>query len=332
MKENQKKLKPHDAPLRDKRLGRMVMLSGLLHVVLLLVLVSAAKRPQSKTLPPQTYTVSLVAPAALGLSSARPPAPSSKKTESVVVSPLPKPELPKPPKVKNEPKKPRVNKKVHTEKKTKPKVVKPQKKKQAVKIASKKTLKLKKKPPKKGEEKTSQRKKNVVKKTLQKPSSPQKRRDQQITAEERDRQISAALGKIRQHVKSDQAQLATPRTPNSGQGDAGGGSTPVRGLAFIMYTEEVKRRVKQGWIVAEQKPGLTAMVRFGILANGEVVNIALAERSGSMVFDESAMRAVRKASPLPPPPEAYRNEFTRQQVEVVFGETRRVQSREAWSN
>ncbi len=323
MKKNQKNLEPRDAPPKDRRLGRMVMLSGLLHVGLLLVLVSAANRPQSKPLTPQTYTVSLVAPAALGLSSEPPPAPSSKKTESVVAAPPPKPEPPKPPEVKNEPKKPRVNKKIHTEKK----------KKQAVKIASKKTLKPKKKPPKKIEEKKPQRKKNVGKKTLQKPPSPQKRRDpQQITAEERDRQILAALGKIRQRVKSDRVQPATPRTTNSGQGGAGGGSTTVRGLAFIMYTEEVKRRVKQSWIVAEQKSGLIAVVQFGILANGEVVNIALAERSGSTVFDESAMRAVRKASPLPPPPEAYRNEFARQKVEVVFGEMRRVQSQEAWGD
>ena len=48
--------------------------------------------------------------------------------------------------------------------------------------------------------------------------------------------------------------------------------------------------------------------------------VELAERSGDIVFDESAMRAVRKAHPLPPPPEAYRNEFTRQKIEVVFGE------------
>ena len=60
--------------------------------------------------------------------------------------------------------------------------------------------------------------------------------------------------------------------------------------------------MKQSWIVAEPKSGLTAVVRFGILANGEVVEVELAERSGDTVFDESAIRAVRKASPLPPPP------------------------------
>ena len=86
--------------------------------------------------------------------------------------------------------------------------------------------------------------------------------------------------------------------------------------------------MKQSWIVAEPKPGLTAVVRFGILANGEVVEVELAERSGDIVFDESAMRAVRKASPLSPPPEAYRNEFTRQKVEIVFGETQRVRSQQ----
>ena len=89
--------------------------------------------------------------------------------------------------------------------------------------------------------------------------------------------------------------------------------------------------MKQSWIVAEHKSGLTAVVRFGILANGEVVEVELVERSGDIVFDESAMRAVRKANPLPPPPEAYRNEFTRQKIEVVFGETRDVRSQQVRS-
>ena len=112
----------------------------------------------------------------------------------------------------------------------------------------------------------------------------------------------------------------------SPQGDGRGAGT-VRGLQFILYTEQVKRRVKQSWIVAELKTGLTVVVRFGIQANGEVFDVEFAQRSGDMVFDESAVRAVRKASPLPPPPVAYRYEFARQKVEVVFGETSRGPSR-----
>ena len=121
------------------------------------------------------------------------------------------------------------------------------------------------------------------------------------------------MERVRQRLRAE-----APPSPASG-GQAGGDT--LRGLPFILYIQEVKQRVKQSWIVAEPRPGLTAVVRFGILASGEIVEVELAERSGDTVFDESAIRAVRKASPLSPPPAAYRNEFTRQKVEVIFGET-----------
>jgi len=317
IKKKQKNLNPHDTPPQDKRLGRMVTLSGLLHAGLLLALVSAADPPQSKSWTPQRYTVSLVAPAALGLAPGQPPAPRPRKVESAAVAPLPKSKPP--PKVES--------KKPKTEKK--PKVVKPKKKK-SVKIASKK-----KPPPKKAPLKTAVKKPQTptpeqVKKPLPQSSSPKEPGEQRLSAEDREQQIVAALERVRQRLQADRRQTAEPPHPSSASGGGGGGDT-LRGLPFILYTQEVKQRVKQSWIVAEHKSGLTAVVRFGILANGEVVGVELVERSGDIVFDESAMRAVRKANPLPPPPEAYRNEFTRQKIEVVFGETRDVRSQQVRS-
>ena len=314
IKKNQKNLKPHDTPPQDNRLGRMVLLSGLLHAGLLLALVSAADPPQSKSWTPQSYTVSLVAPAALNPAPAPPPAPSPKpkKVEPAAVTPLPKPK-PQPPKV--EVKKPEAEKKL--------KVAKPKKKK-SVKIASKKKLPPKKAPLKTEVKKPQTQKPEQAKKPLPQSSAPKEPEEQRLSTEDREQQIVAALEKIRQRVRADRRQTA--ETSRSTSASGGGGGDTLRGLPFILYTQEVKQRVKQSWIVAEYKSGLTAVVRFGILANGEVVGMELAERSGDSVFDESAIRAVRKANPLPPPPEAYRNEFTRQKIEVVFGETRRAQS------
>ena len=330
IKKNQKNPDPHDAPSQDKRLGRMVLFSGLLHVGLLLVLVSAADPPQSKPWTPQSYTVSLVAPAALGPAPEPPPTLSPKKrVESVAVTPLPKPK-PQPPKVetkkpKVETKKPKVETKKPKKSEKKLKIAKPEKKK-SVKIASKKNP-----PPekKKSPAKMEVKKPRAKSPSLQ-PSPPKEPEEQGLSAEDRERQIVAALKKVRQRVQADPRQTAQTHPPTSASGRGGGGDT-LRGLPFILYTQQVKQRVKQSWIVAEPKSGLTAVVRFGILANGEIVGVELAERSGDSVFDESAMRAVRKASPLPPPPEAYRNEFTRQKVEVVFGETRRVRSQQVRS-
>ncbi len=267
------------------------MLSGLLHAVLLLALVSAADPSRSKPWPSQSYTVSLVAPTALDPAPAPPPAPK----------PPPKVEAEKPKVEAKKPKREKVEKKL--------KVARPEEKK-PVNIAAKRKSRPKKAPAQKPER-------------AKEPQPPKEPEERGPSAEEREQQIVAALERVRQRL-----QAETP--PSTASGGQGGGGT-LRGLSFILYTQEVKQRVKQSWIVAEHKSGLTAVVRFGILANGEIVGVELAERSGDIVFDESAIRAVRKASPLPPPPEAYRNEFTRQKVEVVFGETRRVRSRQVRS-
>ena len=305
-KENQKRPSrrkaPSGVPPKDKRLGRMVMLSGLLHVVLLLALVSAAAPSRSKPRPPQSYTVSLVAPTALEPAPAPPPVPKPQPPKIEVKEP--KVEAKKP---KAEPKKPE----------RKPVVATP---KEPVKIAARKKPRPKnpaaKKPP-------AQQPARAKKPPAKEPE------EQGPSAEDREQQIVAALEKVRQRVQADRRQ--TVETSHSTSPSGGGGGDTLRGLPFILYTQEVKHRVKQSWIVAEHKSGLTAVVRFGILADGEVVGVELAERSGDSVFDESAMRAVRKADPLPPPPEAYRNEFTRQKIEVVFGEPRRARSQQVRS-
>ena len=320
-KENQKRPSRRKAssgvPSKDKRLGRMVMLSGLLHVVLLLALVSAAAPSRSKPRTPQSYTVSLVAPTALEPAPAPPP-PQVEVKEPQVEAKKPKAEPKKPNVEAKKPKAQAQPPKVEAKKpERKPVVATP---KEPVKIAAKKKPRPKKaaaqKPP-------AQQPERAKKPPAEEPE------EHGLSAEDREQQIVAALEKVRQRVQADRRQAA--ETSHSTSASGGGGGDTLRGLPFILYTQEVKQRVKQSWIVAEHKSGLTAVVRFGILADGEVVGVELAERSGDSVFDESAMRAVRKADPLPPPPEAYRNEFTRQKIEVVFGEPRRARSQQVRS-
>ena len=312
LKKNQKNLNPHDAPSQDKRLGRMVLLSGLLHVGLLLVLVSAADPPQSKPWTPQSYTVSLVAPAALGPALSPPPAPKPQPPKVEVKGPKVEVKKPKvePKKPKVEAKKPKAQPPKVEARKPKVEARKPKRKSAVAKPKEPVKIAAKRKPPPK---KAPTKKPPAQKPEYAKKPPPKKPEAQGANAGDREQQIVAALERVRQRLQAE----ASPSTASGG----GGGGDTLRGLPFILYTQQVKQRVKQSWIVAETKSGLTAVVRFGILANGEVVEVELAERSGDTVFDESAIRAVRKASPLPPPPAAYRNEFTRQKVEVIFGET-----------
>jgi colicin import membrane protein len=91
-------------------------------------------------------------------------------------------------------------------------------------------------------------------------------------------------------------------------------------MAFVMYTAQVQQRVKDSWIVTHERAGLTAVVQFGIRPNGEITEITLARSSGNVAFDQSALRAVHHANPLPPPPLDHLHEFLSQKVQVAFGE------------
>jgi len=307
---------------KEVRLGRMVLLSGFVHVGVLGVLYTHGESRHSTPLPAHTYTVSLIAPAVVApVAEPRPLEPVPPRAEI----PPPPPAPPRAEVLPPEPEPPKLEP-VKEEPPPKPTVEKPEVKKPKVQIAEKKPSQPAVRPqPEKEEKKPVVEKKPEppveepaaeppVPKTVEKPepkkkeetAAPQKPSvEESPTDEQRDRQILAALDKVRSRVK-----------PAAG--------TAVRGLPFLLYTRQVKQQVRDSWIVAQEKPGVSAVVRFGILPSGDIVAIELARGSGDRVFDESVLRAVKKADPLPPPPEAYRHEFTRQKVEVVFGETRAI--------
>jgi colicin import membrane protein len=97
------------------------------------------------------------------------------------------------------------------------------------------------------------------------------------------------------------------------------------GLEFLTYTEQIKQRVREGWIVPERRPGLTTVIRFGVEANGEIFAVELMKSSGDTAFDQSALRAVKRANPLPSPPPGYQQEFATEKVEVTFSGDARVE-------
>lgn len=72
--------------------------------------------------------------------------------------------------------------------------------------------------------------------------------------------------------------------------------------ASAQATALIKRKVTQNW----NRPGsvttkLKCKIRIGLIPSGDVMSVVLIESSGNALFDESAERAVRKASPLPVP-------------------------------
>jgi len=150
-----------------------------------------------------------------------------------------------------------------------------------------------------------------------------------MPAEERDRQIAAALERIKTQVQpkgnsefTEEAKGKGPIT-KGGPGDEGGGGV-TRGIEFILYTQQIQRQVQESWIVTEKRPGLIAAVSFKIQPNGDIQEVELTQSSGDKAFDQSVVRAIRKAAPFLPPPQSYAQEFATQKIVMNFGGEGRV--------
>jgi len=70
------------------------------------------------------------------------------------------------------------------------------------------------------------------------------------------------------------------------------------------YALQVKELIRSEWVFPKafaQKPYMVE-VKFRVSSDGKVNGISIVKSSGSIVFDASVVKAIKKASPLPPPP------------------------------
>jgi colicin import membrane protein len=150
-----------------------------------------------------------------------------------------------------------------------------------------------------------------------------------LSPEEIDKRIQAKLEQMKTQVKERDRSGVRGNAPGSGPvtkggtpGEGGGGI--VRGLELIMYNDQIQRRVQTNWVVAEKKPGLVATVSFRIQPDGEMLDVELVKPSGDTAFDQSVVRAIKRTNPLPPPPQAYQQDFATQGVLMNFGGEGRI--------
>lgn len=70
----------------------------------------------------------------------------------------------------------------------------------------------------------------------------------------------------------------------------------------LAYRDRVLQLVRNRWTWLGKKTDLEATVRFAVKSDGEIVDVRIVQSSGDESYDESVLRAVRRARPLPPPP------------------------------
>ncbi len=113
-----------------------------------------------------------------------------------------------------------------------------------------------------------------------------------------DEEIAAAIAGIQKRKQiSVSESTGVPGTQSPGEIDA--------------YSALIQQKILSEWIHPEFDAYLEAIISFRIDREGKVVYHNLEKSSGNTLFDRSAIKAVLKASPLPPPP-------VEEEVEIRF--------------
>lgn len=102
-----------------------------------------------------------------------------------------------------------------------------------------------------------------------------------------------------------------------GIGPGGGSAGIQQDPDFLLYYHDVQKKIKDAWSFAGSNPNLTATVTFGINPDGSLNSVRVVTSSRDLAFDDSVVRAIRRAAPFAPPPGKYRSQFARG-VEAEF--------------
>ena len=140
----------------------------------------------------------------------------------------------------------------------------------------------------------------------------------------RERLIQSAVERVKNRTESGQKPSKGEEISagtGEGQGAAalgpgGSGGGVPKGIDFVRYQNQILTTIKNNWVWPGQRSNLLVIVRFNIKDSGEIVGLKLVQPSGNSSYDDSVLRAVRKSSPLPAPPDAVRKDFS--DVELKF--------------
>ena len=109
--------------------------------------------------------------------------------------------------------------------------------------------------------------------------------------------------------------------PREGKGYGVGSGTGSEGMLqdpdFVLYYQVVQDKIKKAWSFMGGSSDFTATVVFSIGPDGALTGVKLAVGSKDSAFDDSVIRAIRRAAPFPAPPDKYRSEFM-QGIEAQF--------------
>ncbi|MBI5599587.1 MAG: TonB family protein [Deltaproteobacteria bacterium] len=100
-------------------------------------------------------------------------------------------------------------------------------------------------------------------------------------------------------------------SPAKAAGSGRGGITrETIEIRFKDYYNALQEKIHSVWIYpGEARRDINTIVSMRILRSGELKSVWVEKKSGDTLFDESAVKAVKKASPYPPLPTDLKDEF-----------------------
>ncbi len=148
-----------------------------------------------------------------------------------------------------------------------------------------------------------------------KPPKPQPPKPAQPAAPAPDEQkLAEALGQVQKELEQREVTAQTPPTAAGvpdGSGTAApagvpGGQVGAADPGLAQYQSTVRSKIVRTWVRANTGPDdgqpIRTRVQVRINASGQVIGKNVVKSSGNESFDLSALRAIERASPLPPPP------------------------------
>jgi colicin import membrane protein len=166
--------------------------------------------------------------------------------------------------------------------------------------------------------------KNLAKKEPTKETKSESKTEESALDRVRENLIQSAVDRLKSRTEA-APKPSTGEAISSGTGEGEGaaalgpggrGGGVVKGMEFIIYQNRMLNSIKDNWAWVGQKSNLKVVVHFSIKENGEISGLKIVQPSGDPSYDESVVRAVKKSSPLPPPPESSRKDFA--DVELTF--------------
>ncbi len=131
------------------------------------------------------------------------------------------------------------------------------------------------------------------------------------------RAVLSALRQVSSEIKQQQL-LSAIQEAAKGQGSSGtkkaesaaGSSTGIpSGAAAQQYYSLLWQKIQDAWLIpsnmADASYGYETVVSITIHKDGTVTGISVEKSSGNIYFDQTAIRAIKKAAPLPPFPPSW---------------------------